>query len=140
VIKAVRTWLVAAALGLLGMCTPAVAAKAHRWTPEPARYGIAEEHNVAVTMSDGVVLRANVYRPADPRTGQPAHGRFPVVMVEAPYGKDTVGSASGRQGGPEASSETAEVPYLIQRGYIDVVAEVRGTGDSGGTFNLLDPQ
>ncbi|HUZ29562.1 MAG TPA: CocE/NonD family hydrolase, partial [Solirubrobacteraceae bacterium] len=91
-------------------------------------------------MPDGTVLRTNVYRPADPNTGRPAPGGFPVVMVEAPYGKDTVGAASGMQGGAEASSETAEVPYLIQRGYIDVVAEVRGTGDSGGTFNLLDPQ
>ena len=32
------------------------------------------------------------------------------------------------------------MPYFVQRGYIDVVAEVRGTGDSHGTFNLLDPQ
>ena len=108
--------------------------------PERPIYAISEQHNVPVTMPDGTVLRANVYRPADARTGQPSPGRFPVVMVEAPYGKDTVGTASGMQGGAEASSETAEVPYLIQRGYIDVVAEVRGTGDSGGTFNLLDPQ
>ncbi len=103
-------------------------------------YGITEEHNVPVTMPDGTVLRANIYRPTDAKTGQPARGPFPVVMVEAPYGKDTAGAASGQQSGPEASSETAEVPYLIERGYIDVVAEVRGTGDSGGTFDLLAPQ
>lgn len=114
--------------------------RAAHWVPERAVYGISEEHNVPVRMPDGTVLRANVYRPADEKTGRPARGRFPVVMVEAPYGKDTVGAASGQQSGPEASSETAEVPYLIERGYIDVVAEVRGTGDSGGTFDLLAPQ
>jgi hypothetical protein len=130
------------AMGLTGLMfwPGAGSARAAVWTPERPAYGISEEHNVPVTMLDGTVLRANVYRPSDPSTGRPAPGRFPVVMVEAPYGKDTVGSASGMQGGAEASSETAEVPYLIQRGYIDVVAEVRGTGDSGGTFNLLDPQ
>lgn len=90
-------------------------------------------------MPDGTILRANVYRPTDPRSGRPARGPFPVVMVQTPYGKDTIGSASGQQGGAEAGSEAGAVPYLIKRGYIDVVAEVRGTGDSGGTFNLLDP-
>ncbi len=90
-------------------------------------------------MADGTILRANIYRPTDPHTGLPAPGPFPVIMVQTPYGKDTVGAASGQSGGPEAGTQTAEMPYFIQRGYIDVVAEVRGTGDSGGTFNLLDP-
>jgi putative CocE/NonD family hydrolase len=123
------------ALALALVAAPARAA----WTPERPTYGIAEQHNVPVAMPDGIVPRADVYRPADPHTGAPALGRFPVVMVQTPYGKDTVGALSGQQGGAEAATETAEVPYLIERGYIDVVAEVRGTGDSGGTFGLLDP-
>ena len=36
------------------------------WNPEPATYGVVKEANVPVTMSDGTVLRADVYRPADP--------------------------------------------------------------------------
>jgi uncharacterized protein len=32
-------------------------------------------------MSDGVILRANVFRPA-------AQGNFPVIMCAHPYGKD----------------------------------------------------
>jgi hypothetical protein len=123
---------------LLAVSAPAPAG-ARAWAPERPVYGISEQHDVAVTMPDGTLLRANVYRPADPHTGQPARGRFPVVMVQTPYGKDTVGSTSGQSGGAEAGSETGAVPYLIERGYIDVVAEVRGTGDSGGTFGLLDP-
>lgn len=121
---------------LLVGSSPAVAAP---WTPEPAAYAIAKQTNVPVSMADGTVLRADVYSPTDPHTGQAASGPFPVIMVQTPYGKDTVGAGSGQQGGAEAGSETGEVPYLIQRGYIDVVAEVRGTGDSQGTFNLLDP-
>ena len=115
------------------------ATAAYAWSPEAATYGTGERTNVPVTMSDGTVLRANVFYPTDPKTGQPAPGPFPVLMVQNPYGKDTVGSASGAEGGAEAGTQTGAIPYLIQRGYIDVVAEVRGTGDSGGTFDLLNP-
>ena len=98
------------------------------WSPEPAQYGIAEQQNVAVTMSDGTVLRANIYSPT--LNGQPAPGPFPVLLTQTPYGKDTTGVAGGG---------TGEDPYLVERGYIDVVADVRGTGDSGGQFGLFDP-
>jgi putative CocE/NonD family hydrolase len=98
------------------------------WSPEPAQYGIAEQQNVPVTMSDGTVLRANIYSPT--LNGQPAPGPFPVLLTQTPYGKDTTGVAGGG---------TGEDPYLVERGYIDVVADVRGTGDSGGQFGLFDP-
>jgi len=117
----------------------AVPASAQAWKPEPAQYGVGKQTNVPVRMADGTVLRANVYYPTDRATGMAAAGPFPVIMVQTPYGKDTVGSASGREGGGEASTQTAEMPYMIERGYIDVVAEVRGTGDSQGTFDLLNP-
>ena len=98
------------------------------WSPEPAQYGIAEQQNVPVTMGDGTVLRANIYSPT--LNGQPAPGPFPVLLTQTPYGKDTTGVAGGG---------TGEDPYLVERGYIDVVADVRGTGDSGGQFGLFDP-
>ncbi len=134
--RLVGSALVTATLGALALAAPAAATS---WQPEPASYGIGEHANVGVPMADGTVLRANVFFPTDTKTGAAAPGPFPVIMVQNPYGKDTVGAASGSEGGPEASTETGEVPYLIKRGYIDVVAEVRGTGGSEGTFNLLDP-
>jgi len=120
----------------LALVAPAAAAP---WKPEAASYGIGEDANVGVKMADGTVLRANVYFPTDPNSGAAAAGPFPVIMVQDPYGKDTTGSASGQTGVGEASTETGKLPYLIERGYIDVVAEVRGTGGSEGTFDLLDP-
>jgi putative CocE/NonD family hydrolase len=110
--------------GLLAFA--ACAGTALGWSPEPARYGILEQHNLPVTMRDGTVLRVNVYYPT--LGGRPAPGPFPVLLTQTPYGKD-----SG------ASSSTGEDPYLIQRGYIDVVADVRGTGDSHGQFGFFDP-
>src|SRR5437764_969458 len=126
-------------LVLATVATPAQAAKPRPWTPEKATYGVAEQKNVAVTMSDGVILRANIFSPVDPKTGKAADGPFPVIMVQTPYGKDIVGSASGQEGGAEAATQAGPLPYFVARGYIDVVTDVRGTGDSQGTFNLLDP-
>jgi uncharacterized protein len=100
------------------------------WSPEPASYGVSEQQNVPVTMTDGTVLRVNVYYPATP-AGAIAPGPFPVLLTQTPYGKDTAGGVAG--GG------TGEDSYLVQRGYIDVVADVRGTGDSGGEFGFFDP-
>src|SRR5437899_1629270 len=101
---------------------------ASAWTPEPARYGVVVASNVPITMSDGVVLRADVYSPADPATGQPAAGPFPVVVSETPYGKQLATTA------PVA---TGYESYLVQRGYIAAVVDVRGEGASGGSFDLF---
>src|SRR4051794_16167190 len=95
------------------------------WTPEAPSYGVGEHKNVAVTMSDGVVLRPNVYYPTDVKAGAAAHGPFPVLMVQTPYGKDIPGAASGQEGGAEAATQAGPMPYFVKRGYIDVVVEVR---------------
>src|SRR5581483_2522026 len=119
----------------LGVALTAVASvalfngTAMAWSPEPAKYGVVEQKNVPVTMSDGTVLRANIYSPAT--GGVAAPGPFPVLLTQTPYGKDTTGAAAG--------GATGEDAYLVQRGYIDVVADVRGTGDSGGEFGFFDP-
>lgn len=126
-------------LVLLVALLSAAPASAQPWQPGPAKYGARKDANVRVTMPDGTSLRANVYYPTDPATGQDAPGPFPVIMVMTPYGRDTVGAASGQEGGAEAATKAGPIPYMISRGYIDVVAEVRGTGDSEGSFNLLDP-
>lgn len=131
-----RLLVVAAAIGAL-LLLPASAAAS--WKPGPERYGMTERHDVPVTMKDGTVLRANVYSPTDPDTGEPAKGPFPVIMVQTPYGKDAAGQAAGGAS-QEASTEIAALPYFIKRGYIDVAVDIRGTGDSHGTFSLLDPQ
>ncbi|HZZ97006.1 MAG TPA: CocE/NonD family hydrolase [Jatrophihabitantaceae bacterium] len=110
----------------------ASAAPGHAWQPGAAKYSIGSRTNVPVTMKDGTVLRADVYYPTD-ASGKRAAGKFPVLLTLTPYGKNVLG-ASGSAGG-----QTGPNDYLIQRGYIDVVADVRGTGDSEGEFGLFDP-
>src|SRR3954470_6797576 len=119
----------AAVAALLGAAV--IVAPAQAWQPEPARYGVAEQHNVPVQMADGTILRADIYMPAN-SDGTAAAGPFPVVMTQSPYGKDAGLGLAGQAG-------TGEFAYLVQRGYIDVVADVRGAGDSHGSWGLFDP-
>ena len=84
-----------------------------------------------MTAADGTVLRANVYYPTSARTGAAAAGPFPVLLQQTPYGKSNIGQAS--------AIANTDLTYLVDRGYIVVLADVRGTGDSGGTWGLFDP-
>ena len=113
---------------------PGVAgAQAGPWNAEPAAYGVSAPVQHMVTMSDGVQLAADVYRPTG-KSGTPAPGRFPVILSQTPYGKrsavttQSMGSGFGGDG---------YYPYLVERGYIDVVADIRGSGSSGGDFSLF---
>ena len=76
----------------------------------PARVDTA----VAVPMRDSVVLRADVYRPAE-------GGRFPTLVYRTPYGR----------------TETPADPIVlaaVRRGYAVVLQDVRGRYGSGGVF------
>jgi putative CocE/NonD family hydrolase len=87
-------------------------------TPEPGPdYRV--EFDVPATMSDGTVLRADVYRPA-------AAGRYPVLLMRTPYGKSL------------AQQNVYAHPSVYTRsGFIVVVQDVRGRYASAGTFYPL---
>lgn len=110
----------------------ASAAPGHHWAPEAPTYRVRKRLDVPVRMADRTVLRADIALPEDPRTGRVAAGRFPVLLTQTPYGKETAGLSG--------SSAIGIDPYFVRRGYIDVAVDVRGTGDSGGTFTLFDPK
>ena len=58
-----------------------------------------------------------------------------------PYGKGQGGSSSpGSASTASSGAATGGADnYLAQRGYIEVVEDVRGTGDSHGSWGLFDP-
>ncbi len=125
-LKRLATLLVVITLGVVVL---GPRERATAWSPGPARYGTGVTENVPVTMADGTVLRADVNFPTN-SDGSPAAGAFPVILTQTPYGK-TVGSYSNGVGGVNR--------YLVSRGYLHVVADVRGTGGSEGSFGLFDP-
>jgi putative CocE/NonD family hydrolase len=81
--------------------------------------------NVAIPMSDGVTLRANVYLPS-------SSGRFPTVLTVTGYNKDATNPPGG---GCESSGVIADgEPGLTAKGFAVMVVDDRGTGASGGKW------
>jgi uncharacterized protein len=77
--------------------------------------------DIPVTMNDGVVISTEVVYPTDPATGTRAAGTFPVLLTQNPYGN--------------TPDPTAVGDYFVERGYIYVASDIRGTGTSGGQLS-----
>lgn len=120
-------------------------------TVRPAPQGeVVFEHDVAVAVRDGTVLRVNVFRP-------PGEGPHPAIVCAHPYGKDNL-PKRGRRGYklpfqyrvfrmPEPVSFSAwtswEAPdpaHWVPRGYALVNCDLRGSGTSDGVGDLLSQQ
>jgi predicted acyl esterase len=120
---------------------------------EPPPVGVVFERDVPVVLRDGVVMRANVFRPEGP-------GRHPVLLSLHPYGKDALPRPRrwGRPGyrvplqfrllpqsEPIAISawtgwEAPDPVAWVERGYVVVNADLRGWGRSDGVGELLSAQ
>lgn len=96
------------------------------------RFGVSVTRNLEIPLDDGRVLRADLYEPADPGTGAPAPGPFPVIVGLTPYGKAGA-SAAPIPGGNGVNLE------LVRNGYLALAVDVPGTGISDGAFDLFDP-
>jgi hypothetical protein len=122
-----------------GVVASSAAAGSH-WKPEKAVYGTASTNDISVKGAGGTTIRVNEIYPTT-ASGKPAKGPFPVLLTMTPYGKGQGGSSS--PGSAATSSSGAATGgadnYLAQRGYIEVVEDVRGTGDSNGSWGLFDP-
>ncbi|HUA02407.1 MAG TPA: CocE/NonD family hydrolase [Solirubrobacteraceae bacterium] len=122
-----------------GVVAASAAAGSH-WTPEKAIYGTASTNDIQIKGAGGTTIRVDEVYPTT-ASGAPAKGPFPVLLTMTPYGKGQGGSTSpGSAASPGGSSATGGPDdYLAQRGYIEVVEDVRGTGDSNGSWGLFDP-
>ncbi len=113
--------------------------------------GMAFDHNAPITMTDGLQLRVNIYRPDK-------SGRFPVLMLMGPYGKDTP-YADAPAYKASWSKLLAKYPDLckksscrylrfeapdperwVQDGYIVIAADSRGAGASPGKLDPFSPR
>jgi hypothetical protein len=118
----------------------ASAASGSHWTPAKAVYGTASTSDISITGAGGTTIRVNEIYPTT-ASGTPAKGPFPVLLTMTPYGKGQGGSSTpGSAASPSSGAATGGADnYLVQRGYIEVVEDVRGTGDSNGSWGLFDP-
>ena len=78
--------------------------------------GVNVQRGAPCRMRDGIMLYADIYRPADA-------GSYPVLLMRQPYGRTL------------ASTVTYAHPvWYVGQGYIVVIQDVRGRGDSEGSF------
>ena len=118
----------------------ASAAPGSRWRPESATYGTASINDIALPGAGGTTIRVDEIYPTT-ASGAPAKGPFPALLTMTPYGKGQGGSSTpGSASSPGGGAATGGADnYLAQRGYIEVVEDVRGTGDSNGGWGIFDP-
>jgi len=91
-------------------------------------HGIRHHVNVATPMRDGISLMADVHRPD-------ADGRFPALIAASPYPRQIQDL-----GAPMGFIEAGDTDFWVSRGYVHVIANLRGTGGSGGKFGFFDAQ
>ena len=108
------------------------------------------ERDVAIVMSDGSVLRANVFRPVAP-------GHYPVVMALGIYGKDVhfedafnpqwkvltqtyPGLATDGSSGRFLRWETVDPERWVPHGYVVINVDARGSGKSPGYLDAFGAQ
>ncbi len=77
------------------------------------------DYNVPMHTRDGITLYANIFRPAD-------EGKYPVALTRTPYGKDFM-----------TGFPYLDVVRLARCGYIVIIQDVRGRGDSEGGWQIF---
>jgi putative CocE/NonD family hydrolase len=106
---------------------PQTTGREYRNLSEPA-HGMRTDQDVAAVMRDGVELLADVHRPD-------GAGRFPALISASPYPRQIQDL-----GAPMGFIEAGASDFWVPRGYVHVIANLRGTGGSGGTFGFFDSQ
>lgn len=96
------------------------------------QFGIKSEKDIYVTMRDGVKLAVNVYRPN-------VEGKFPALFAMGGYGKELQEELIAPQ--PlmksavwDGNIEAGDTRDIVSRGYIHVIGDARGSGNSEGEY------
>jgi putative CocE/NonD family hydrolase len=101
-------------------------------------YRVREERDVRFILGDGMTISADVFRPD-------GEGTFPALLSWSPYGKAIQSMKRGSQP-PESlvfdhSLEAGDIDFFVSRGYVFVIPDPRGIGQSEGEFlGIYNPQ
>ncbi|NTZ64124.1 CocE/NonD family hydrolase [Agrobacterium tumefaciens] len=106
-----------------------------KWTTSPRQYEIVEERNAKINLSDGTVLDGDVFRPA-------SAGKFPAILGIHCYNKDLQSAPIGPNAINMANGgiEAGDYNFYVRRGYVQVIVNVRGSGESEGDYLNYGPR
>jgi predicted acyl esterase len=116
-----------------------------KWKASERKYGVLEQRDVKIGLSDGVKLSCDIWRPDGKE-------KFPAVLgfhcyhsagQTGPIKPAAISTAQWRHPGQErtnASLESGDPIFFARRGYAHVVCNARGTGKSEGTWDLSGPK
>jgi uncharacterized protein len=93
-----------------------------------ADHAMQRDTDQRVVLRDGGYLLADVYRPT-------SEGRFPVLIAASPYPRQVQDL-----GAPTAIIEAGNSEFFVTRGYVHVIANLRGTSGSTGQWGFFDDQ
>lgn len=104
------------------------------WALSPREYGVVVDRGIMIPVAEGVELQADVYRPDGP-------GEFPVLFAASPYSLDAQTAPMMPVGFtyPRAWLESGDPNFYVRRGYVMVIATIRGARNSTGYFGNIEP-
>lgn len=97
--------------------------------PNIGTLSIVKEENVAVPMRDGIILRANVFRPAD-------EGQYPGLFLRTPYGKPSDGYDRYVRAGYAVITQDSRGRYASDGSYVPFTET--NTGDSEDGYDSVE--
>ena len=105
-----------------------------KWSTSERKYDVIVERDVKVHMPDGTLLDGNIYRPASSE-------RFPAILGAHAYNKDLQSPPMRPVGFTPMRGymESGDSTFFARRGYVHAVFNVRGSGKSGGFYQLMGP-
>src|SRR3972149_4287271 len=114
------------------------------WRTSERKYDVVMERDVRVRMRDGVELHADIFRPK-------GEGKFPAILGYHPYDPDAQWAPIMPKGFASVTAAHADLEkgngpleagdpnFYVRRGYVHVIANIRGSGKSDGYYPFLAP-
>jgi predicted acyl esterase len=114
------------------------------WRISESKYKPIVKRDVKIKMSDGTEINADIFRPDSDEKFPAIFGFHPYDQVAqtAPMITNSFSTNFFRHPGQEKGNayiEAGDPDAYVRRGYVYVIANVRGTGKSGGKYPFMAP-
>jgi predicted acyl esterase len=114
------------------------------WKTSESKYKVIVERDAKIKMSDGTEMNTDIFRPDSDE-------KFPAIFGFHPYDQEAQAAPikhssfstfffrnPGQEKG-NAYIEAGDPDAFVRRGYVYLIANIRGTGKSGGKYPFLAP-